>query len=164
MLKALVTAVATLGVGKIPKAPGTWGSLVAVLIWWAIKPASLSFALSLIIIAFLLGWAAAHYYEKWTEQHDPKEIVVDELVGMWIALLITPFLDPQVPVAHGVFYFVGFVLFRLFDIAKPFPIGWIDRNVPGAFGTMVDDVAAGVAALICIWVTLLGVYWMYPEV
>ncbi len=142
-LNILVTSVATLGVGKIPKAPGTWGSLLAVLIWWALFPLSIEVQVALIVGAFLMGWLATHYYEKWNNKHDPKEVVVDELVGMWITLFAAP--------KEWWIFALGFLLFRLFDIWKPFPIGWVDKRVPGAFGTMVDDVIAAIfAALVLV--------------
>jgi phosphatidylglycerophosphatase A len=136
--------ISTLGVGRLPKAPGTWGSLLALLIWWAFMPANLWVQASAIIIAFVVGTIATAYYEKLTQNHDPKEVVVDELVGMWITLFAAPF-DLQI-------LLFGFALFRLFDILKPFPIGWLDRKVPGAFGTMLDDVAAGLIS----WLLLQG--------
>lgn len=144
-LKRLFTVIATLGVGLIPKAPGTWGSLLAVLVWWAIFPLGLIEQLVLILGAFFIGWLATYYYEKFSHKHDPKEVVVDELVGMWITLFGASHL--------GWVFILGFLLFRLFDIWKPFPIGWVDQKVPGALGTMLDDVLAGVAA----WALTFGV-------
>ena len=137
-LSSCVTLLVTLGVGKIPIAPGTWGSLVALLLWWFLLPLNLPIQGILILIAFLLGWIGTHFYEKWNQRHDPKEVVIDELVGMWLTLLG----------AHKniSIFIIGFFLFRLFDIWKPFPIRWLDQKVPGAFGTMIDDVlAAGFA-------------------
>ena len=136
----LAMSLSTLFVGLVPKAPGTWGSLLALLIWWAIGPLSLPEGLLLVLLAFILGTVSTHFYEKWFDRHDPKEVVVDELVGMWITLLIIP-LTPLTLIA-------GFLLFRFFDILKPFPINWIDRKMPGALGTMLDDVLAGVFAFV----------------
>lgn len=138
MLNFIVTAFATLGVGKIPKAPGTFGSFLALLIWWALFPLTFELQVFLLITAFLIGWLATHFYEKWNHKHDPKEVVVDELIGMWITLLAAA---PKLSI-----FIVGFLLFRFFDIWKPFPIGWVDRKVPGALGTILDDVIAGVFA------------------
>lgn len=146
-LNFLTTAVATLGVGKIPKAPGTFGSLLAVLMWWALFPLSFPVQLALIGFAFIAGWVATHYYEKWNHKHDPKEVVVDELIGMWITLLGA---SPKASI-----FIVGFLLFRLFDIWKPFPIGWVDNKVPGALGTILDDVIAGVFAYVVLQLLLL---------
>lgn len=140
MTRFLAAALATLFVGKIPKAPGTFGSLLAVLIWWAIMPLSFEIQQTLIVAAFFVGLLATFYYEKLNHKHDPKEVVVDELIGMWICLLGAP--------KHWLLFTLGFLLFRLFDIAKPFPIGWVDRRVPGALGTILDDVLAGFVAMI----------------
>lgn len=140
MTRTIAALGATLVVGRIPKAPGTFGSLLAVVMWWLLMPQSYLIQLSLIMIAFLLGWVATSYYEKFNHKHDPKEVVVDELIGMWMTLFAAP-------KAASVFI-IGFLLFRLFDIWKPFPIGWIDKKVPGALGTILDDVVAGVFAFI----------------
>lgn len=138
----LVTAIATLGVGKIPKAPGTWGSLVAVIVWWLLFPLSLPVQAMLIVLAFIIGWWATRCYEQFSQKHDPKEVVIDELIGMWISLFGAS--------QHAVIFVLGFLFFRLFDIWKPFPIGWIDRKVPGALGTILDDVVAGLIAYLCL--------------
>ena len=138
-LNALATSVATLGVGKIPNAPGTFGSLLAVLVWWALSPLSLPVQMTLIVVAFFVGWVATHYYEKWNNKHDPKEVVVDELIGMWITLFAAP--------EGWIVFVIGFLLFRLFDIWKPGPVGWVDRKMPGALGTILDDVIAGLFAM-----------------
>lgn len=140
ILKLCTTTIATLGVGKIPKAPGTWGSLLGLLVWWALFPLSLQWQAAAIVVAFCVGWVSTFFYEKWNHCHDPKEVVVDELVGMWITLF---------GAAHyPTIFFLGFLFFRFFDIWKPFPIGWVDRRVPGALGTLLDDVVAGVFAFI----------------
>ncbi len=140
MVKNLAMIVATLGVGNLPKAPGTWGSLLALAAWLAFMPTDSTIQWISIFIAFFLGCLATHFYERFYQRHDPKEVVVDEVVGMWIALTV---IDGPTIVGS----FMAFLLFRLFDIWKPFPIGWMDRQVPGAFGTMVDDVAAGFMAM-----------------
>lgn len=137
-LSLLANGVATLGVGHLPKAPGTWGSLLAVIIWWFLLPLGWGSRFILIFSAFFIGWLATHYYEKWNDKHDPKEVVVDELVGMWITASVTFYV--------WWLFVLAFIFFRVFDIWKPFPIGWIDKNVPGALGTMLDDVAAGLIA------------------
>ena len=136
--KSLVTVGATLFVGKFSRFPGTLGSLFALLIWWVISPQSLLNQCLFIGGAVVCAWVSIHFYEKWNRCHDPKEIVIDELVGMWITLL-------GVPMQASVFI-VGFFLFRLFDIWKPFVIGWVDEKVHGAFGTLFDDILAGLLA------------------
>lgn len=127
------------GTGRLPGMPGTWGSLAALpfawlLVWlggpWlAVLAAALLFALGL--------WASERYMAT-LGVHDPGAIVVDEVAGQWLTLAFAP-LDPTV-------YALGFVLFRVADVMKPWPVSWIDRRVGGAFGVMVDDVAAAVYA------------------
>lgn len=131
------------GCGLVPKAPGTWGSL------GAIPPALALFyygGLDVFIAGLLLvggaGYYAARAFEKLSGEHDSKMIVIDEVAGQWIALLPV-FLWPgpawfSIPLA--------FALFRFFDILKPGPVGWVDKNVLGAAGVMGDDVLAGLLA------------------
>ena len=128
------------GAGYLPKAPGTWGSLGALPFAWVIVEIGGVFALlAAAVLVFALGvWASKVYMDK-TGAHDPGAVVIDEVAGQWIVLLAAP-LDP-------LFYFAGFVLFRLFDVLKPWPISWADRAIGGAWGVMVDDVLAGMAGL-----------------
>ena len=125
-------------VGRIPKAPGTWGSLAALPFAWVIADAF--GPLALLIAAALLFpigcWASAAYAHG-IGRKDPGSAVIDEVVGQWMVLAVLP-LDPLA-------YAIGFALFRLFDIAKPGPVGWADRQ-GGATGVMLDDVIAGVLA------------------
>lgn len=144
MKNPFVVGFVTLGVGKIPFAPGTWGSLLGLLAWFAIQP-KLFAGLSMIVVVSALGYWAVSQYEQQSQTHDPKEVIIDEVIGMWITLLAFD----VTPLSLG----LGFVLFRFFDILKPFPIGWLDRRVGGALGTILDDVVAGVFA----WIILFGV-------
>ena len=137
-LRFLASFVATLGVGKIPLAPGTFGSLLALLIWWFVPIHAAT-----IVSVFFIGWVGTHFYERWYSTHDPKEVVVDEVIGMWITLYLAP-----VRLSTGL---MGFIFFRIFDIWKPFPIGWVDRKVPGALGTILDDICAGLLAWVCLY-------------
>jgi phosphatidylglycerophosphatase A len=133
--------VATLcGVGLAPKAPGTAGSLVTVPVAWLIARESGSGGLIVAAcVVFAIGWWAAAIVAR-AQGPDPQIVVVDEAAGQLLALAAAP-LDPW-------FYAAGFVLFRAFDIAKPFPAGWADRRVPGGFGVMIDDIFAAVYAAI----------------
>ena len=137
-MKQLTALIVTLFVGRFSRFPGTLGSLLGALIWWSLSPQAFIKQLILIAGAMVCGWIAVYFYEKWNHCHDPKEVVIDELIGVWITLV-------GVPAQVSVFIF-GFLLFRVFDIWKPFPIGWVDRKVPGAFGTLLDDVLAGLFA------------------
>ena len=125
-------------VGRMPIVPGTWGSLVALLIWYIVKPA-ISAPLFLLITGgiFFVGIAAAEILIKAWDDTDPKAIVIDEWVGMWIALYLVP---------HDIKWgLVAFLFFRLFDILKPGPIQLMD-DMHDAIGVMMDDVAAGILA------------------
>lgn len=153
ILRPLITAIATLGVGKIPKAPGTWGAFLAMLVWWALMPPTVWIQWGAITFAFVLGVWATSWYERLNHQHDPKEVVVDELVGMWITATAVP--------ESFVALLIAFLLFRFFDIWKPFPVGWIDQNVPGAIGTVLDDVVAGVMAMLIFHLGVMAyTYWL----
>lgn len=138
-----------LGVGYLRPAPGTWGSLVALPWGWLLHVLG-GFPLLIlgIIAAFAKGWWATAQMTRGSDDHDPSEIVVDELVGQWIALI---------PLSYSAWsmgidilrlwpgWVAAFVLFRLFDIWKPGPVGWADRR-GDALGVMLDDVIAGVFA------------------
>lgn len=128
--------------GLSPKAPGTAGSLVAtllgVLIIWYISMETL---VLLTILLTLLGVKAIDAYEQASGTHDDKSIVIDEVVGVWIALILSSGSMTQI--------IASFAFFRLFDIWKPSLIGRIDRNVNGGWGVMGDDILAGVCAGIC---------------
>lgn len=125
------------GIGWLPKAPGTWGSLAALPFGWWITTAGGPVALAVATIAvFAVGvWACAGY-AKASGTHDAGACVIDEVVGQWIVLLVVP-LDPLL-------YGGAFLVFRFFDIVKPWPAGWADRNIHGGFGVMLDDVFAGI--------------------
>ena len=131
-------------VGLIPKAPGTFGSLAALPLAWVIQAYWGPVALGIGAIAvFLIGcWSSAHYIRDFDES-DPGEVVIDEVAGQWIACLLLP---PGMLWA----YLAAFVLFRLFDIFKPWPISVLDRHGRGGIGIMQDDVLAGVFAFILI--------------
>ncbi len=142
------------GAGLLPKAPGTWGSLAALPVGWLLHglggPILLGAAT---IAAFVLGVWATKEFTKGSDDHDPSEIVIDEVVGMWIALM---------PLSLGMWYMgasawtfpypgwiTAFIMFRIFDIWKPWIIGWADRmHTP--MGVMLDDVLAGIMAALVV--------------
>lgn len=128
-----------LGLGFLPKAPGTWGSIGAVLVWWFLL-AELSWLIQLAICTayFLSGWWASHQVCNVFAVEDAPQIVADEVVGMWLACLLLPKVWWLIVLA--------FMLFRVLDIVKPGPIGWLDKNVKSSLGVMLDDVAAGVTS------------------
>ncbi len=130
------------GSGLIPKGPGTAGTLVAMLIYMALPPLGMLLQLVLIVASFLLGvWICGRTAAD-LGVHDHGGIVWDEFVGYWI----TMFMAPQA----WFWPLIGFALFRVLDIFKPWPIKWVDRKVEGGFGIMLDDVIAGIMAALCI--------------
>lgn len=140
-LDALCVSLSTLGhVGRVPKGPGTAGSLVAALLVPALfLPLSLERRILVAAGIFTLGGLAAGRAEKVLGRKDPGCVVIDEVLGQWLTFL--PFM--AIPLWQLV---VGFGLFRLFDIAKPWPVRRSETWLPGGFGIMVDDVVAGVYA------------------
>ncbi|MEH6644975.1 phosphatidylglycerophosphatase A family protein [Sulfitobacter sp.] len=149
-----------LGVGYLRPAPGTWGSLVALPWAWLVHVIGGFPLLAIgIVAAFLKGWWATAKMTDGSEDHDPSEIVIDELVGQWIALLPLSIASWRMGIDITVMWpgwIAAFAFFRLFDIWKPWIIGWADRR-GDALGVMLDDVFAGIFAAICV-VLLGGVY------
>ena len=138
-------------VGHLKPAPGTWGSLVALPIAWQVHIMGGPLLLmNATIMMFIIGIVATANVTRGKDDHDPSEVVVDELVGQWIA-----FLPVSIGAAHAGAdlldlwpgWIAAFVLFRLFDITKPGPVGWADRR-GDALGVMLDDVIAGIFAAI----------------
>lgn len=140
-----------LGAGYIRPAPGTWGSLVALPWAWLLHIVG-GFPLLVlgVIASFGLGWWATAQMTAGSDDHDPSEIVIDEVAGQWIALLPLSFAawSSGIPV-HVMWpgWIAAFALFRLFDIWKPWLVGWADRR-GDALGVMLDDVIAGIFAAI----------------
>jgi len=139
------------GSGLLPKAPGTWGSLAALppaafLVWlggpWLLAAATVAIAGA--------GWAVSAAYVRASGREDPKEVVIDEVAGQWMPLVVLPF----EPLA----WLAAFLAFRLFDVGKPWPVGWADRRLKGGFGIMADDLLAGAYAAL-----LVGGAWMLLE-
>jgi len=126
--------------GYLPKAPGTWGSLVGLLLFFMLQDLSLPFYLAVVAGLFVVGSFAAGETEKILDSRDPGIVVIDEIVGMLIALIAIP--------VTPLFLLLGFILFRFFDIVKPFPIRLIDQRFHGGLGIMLDDVIAGIYTLV----------------
>lgn len=142
------------GSGLLPKAPGTWGSLaalpIALLFYVYIGPYVIFIGTT---ILFFVGVWVSNNIESNVQLKDPGFIVVDEVVGQWIAMFPLSFL--LIFNCHDVTYFisativtVAFIAFRIFDIWKPWPISYVDKNIRGGLGIMLDDVIAGTYALL----------------
>ena len=148
------------GSGLSPKAPGTVGTLaslpvgIAVLYYLGMETL---FMLTLAIT--IIGIFEINKYEKTTGTHDQQHIVIDEAVGMWLSLMIahSTALTMSYPYAELLAIIFSFAAFRLFDIWKPSTIGWIDRELKGGLGVMLDDVLAGIAGGLLSVVVLMGI-------
>ena len=148
------------GLGKIKKIPGTFGSLATVIILYNcfhIFNLSSNIILIGLIIIFIYSFPAVSLHIKESKNKDPKEVIIDEFIGQSIPIYLYE-------ISHGtekapdealIFYGVCFVLFRFFDVAKPFPVNFFDKNFKNSFGVIMDDVCAGlyvVLSLICFMV------------
>ncbi|MBX9726960.1 MAG: phosphatidylglycerophosphatase A [Rickettsiales bacterium] len=159
------------GVGLIGVAPGTAGSLVAALLAYPILllPFGYAWLTGAALLLLVLGTAqASRFMRDRNTTHDPKEIVIDELVGMWLTysvwygwlVAIAGNLERAQKLlnevaAMPIYLVIGFVFFRLFDIVKPWPISWADRRMKSGFGVMFDDVLAAIAAGTLLYVVYL---------
>jgi phosphatidylglycerophosphatase A len=142
-----VTRVATFvamgfGAGAAPKAPGTFGTLVGVGFYAGLAGAPVAWYVVATVVLFVLGVWLCDRATARLGQADHPGIVWDEIVGYLVTMTAAPL--------GWAWVALGFVLFRLFDIWKPFPIRWLDRHVHGGFGIMLDDVVAGLFACLCL--------------
>ena len=142
----ILVNIATLWIaGRGPKAPGTWGSLVAMFLApFVFLPLPVLYRIGVLAVIFVLGSLAASRAETVMGQKDPGCVVIDELLGLWVCYLLFAQLSPLLLVA-------GFVLFRVFDIAKPWPVRASETWLPGGWSVMLDDVFAGVYAGVGLW-------------
>lgn len=126
------------GSGYLPKMPGTFGSLVGAILCWAFRYFSPSIYLTTTVTIFFLGVWASNHAEKILGKKDPQQVVIDEVAGMLVTMALVPFSLKSAA--------IGFVLFRLFDIWKPWPVRWFQDRLPAGWGIMTDDIMAGVYA------------------
>ena len=148
------------GLGRIKIIPGTFGSLATIIILYIlfhILNLSTNLILLGLIVIFILSFSAVAIHIKDSENKDPKEVIIDEFIGQSIPIYLYE-------ISHGIekssneaiiFYSICFILFRFFDIAKPFPVSYFDKNFKNSFGVIMDDVCAGfyvVLSLICFMV------------
>jgi phosphatidylglycerophosphatase A len=159
-------------VGKIPKAPGTFGSLAAFPFMWLLCTLVEQFyphttsgperlvvlfavVLALLVVLFIVGCWASKLHMQRCGKEDPGEIVIDEVVGQGLVLLLVLPLSLLQPPSLGMMLVslsASFILFRYFDITKPWPVNWCDRTLKGGFGVMFDDVAAALMAVMCFYI------------
>ncbi len=137
------------GSGLSPVAPGTAGSALALIPWLALRGLPLPLHVLALVLAFALGVWVSNIVIARLRIEDPGVIVWDEFVGQWIAL-VPLLIRPQ----GWPWIVAGFVLFRLFDVWKPWPVSWADRTIKGGLGVMLDDVLAGTYAAIAITIGL----------
>ena len=158
MIKKINTLFVTMfGVGRIPKIPGTLGSLISVIflyILFHILDLSSTLICVFLIIIFIFSFVAVALHIKDSTNKDPKEVVIDEFIGQSIPIYMYE-------ISHGtekssdeaiIFYGACFILFRFFDIVKPFPVNFFDKKFKNSFGVIMDDICAGfyvVLSLIC---------------
>ena len=138
-----------LGSGTAPVAPGTFGTLAAIPFYLLLDQLSLPLYLLAVMLAFGVGVYLCERTSKDLGVHDHGGIVWDEFVGLWITMVVAP--------PGWWWLLVGFLLFRLFDIWKPFPIGWLDKHVHGGLGIMLDDAVAGSFAWLLLQIA--AVFW-----
>jgi len=131
------------GSGLSPYAPGTTGTLVAIPLYLLLSQLNLLTYLLVILGGFIVGVYLCDYTSKALGVHDHGGIVWDEFIGYWITMIAVPAITWQ-------WILAGFLLFRFFDIVKPWPVKLADKRLPGGFGIMIDDVLAGLYALACI--------------
>jgi len=131
-----------LGVGLLPVAPGTWGSLLAVGIFWLVPPVPLFVQLTALAGAFVIGCVICGISARRLGVHDHGGIVFDEIVAMLLVLCVTP--------RTAGWTLAAFLLFRLFDVLKPWPVREADHRIPGGLGIMLDDVLAAVYAALVV--------------
>lgn len=148
------------GSGLLPKAPGTWGALVGMVIYvLALRPLSLPVYGAVVASAFFLGVIVSGRVTRQLGVEDHQGIVWDEVVGVWVTMAFVPGLlagDLAVPGSEWLWIVAGFVLFRVFDIVKPWPIRSLEQGVRGGWGVMLDDVLAGVYAGVVLLIAMAG--------
>ncbi len=156
MIKTLNTLFVTIfGLGKLPKIPGTFGSLATIIILYIlfhVLNLSSNLILICLIIIFIFSFFAVSNHIKDSVNKDPKEIIIDEFIGQSIPIYLYE-------ISHGteksadeaiIFYSICFLLFRFFDIVKPFPVSFFDKRFKNSFGVIMDDVCAGFYVVLCL--------------
>ena len=136
------------GIGKIKKVPGSFASLATTLFLFFlfhVLNVSPNFVLFSVIIIFFISLYAVNIFIKDLDNKDPKEVVIDEFIGQSIPICLYEIAHEGSKETYQVliFYFIMFILFRIFDIVKPYPVSYYDKNFKNSFGVVMDDVCAG---------------------
>ncbi|WP_253715842.1 phosphatidylglycerophosphatase A family protein [Bdellovibrio bacteriovorus] len=156
-MREFLKQLATLfGVGRIKKAPGTWGTLATIPLVIGLNHLGPFYYMSAVALLLVVGTLACHIYEQDHEGHDHKEIVIDEVLGFLITMVWLPMTWQAI--------LIGFVLFRVLDIGKPLFIGYLDKKVQGGLGVMLDDVAAGLVASLIMQVLYTQTNWLGSQI
>ena len=149
--------------GLAPKAPGTAGSFLATLLAPLLfLPLALPWRLVVLLSLFILGGFAASRAEVLLNRQDPGCVVIDELVGQWTAMLCLGGFSAASGWKDIAFLFVTFLFFRFFDILKPWPVHASESWLPSGWGIMIDDVLAGIWALLCVSILMLVINLIFP--
>ena len=136
------------GIGKLPRIPGSYASLVTVIflyILFHIFSVPADAFLFLLVVIFIISLFSVNLFIKDLTNKDPKEVVIDEFIGQSIPICLYEIAhkEPTDPSRVLTFYFIMFILFRIFDIAKPYPVSYYDKNFKNSFGVIMDDICAG---------------------
>ena len=136
------------GIGKLPRIPGSYASLATVIllyILFQIFSVSANTFLFFLVAIFIISLFAVNLFIKDLSNKDPKEVVIDEFIGQSIPICLYEIAhnEPTDPASVLTFYFIMFILFRIFDITKPYPVSYYDKNFKNSFGVIMDDVCAG---------------------
>ena len=149
MLKKVNSLFVTMfGIGKLPRIPGSYASLATVILLYFlfhIFSLSANTFLFFLVAIFIISLFAVNLFIKDLSNKDPKEVVIDEFIGQSIPICLYEIAhsEPTDPARVLTFYFIMFILFRIFDIAKPYPVSYYDKNFKNSFGVIMDDVCAG---------------------
>jgi phosphatidylglycerophosphatase A len=137
------------GSGLSPIIPGTMGTLMAVPCYYVLSYLPFWAYLTVVVVGAVMGIVICQKTSDDMGVHDHGSIVWDEFIGYWITMAAVPFLSSELTAANWIW--TGFVLFRFFDMVKPWPIKWLDRHVHGGLGIMADDILAGIISAACLF-------------
>ncbi|MGZ5279969.1 MAG: phosphatidylglycerophosphatase A family protein [Pseudobdellovibrionaceae bacterium] len=156
-MEKLAAIIATFfGVGRAPKAPGTWGTLATLPLAFALNWAGPFYIMGFILLFLPISVWASDVHSRTLGLDDPGEIVIDEVLGFLITMTWLPMTWQA--------FLLGFLLFRVLDIFKPFPIGYLDKKIPGGLGVMADDIAAGVIANVILQILYAKTDWLGAQI